>query len=483
VRVRRSPLRRRSDLALPVAVGALVVLTAAAAAIRLAVPRGLWLDEAISVHQAHLGLRAMLHALAQTDRQPPLYQLALWATVHLGGTSDFAVKLPSILAGTLVVPVLYLLGRELYDRRTAVVAALLGTVAPVLVWYAQEARGYAFVTLFASLAVLGLARVVHGGRAGSWALYALSASALLWTHWFGGLLVLATLALLAVHAARHRPGRGFALGAAACLLVLAAQLVVLAPMATSQVQATGSGGGYAGAAGGGTGVTFYTVTANLTWLLAGFQPPRVTQLLSAIWPLGMLAALLALGRRAHAGTKLLAACALLPPLALLAWGIADPTIFEIRYFIACAPLALVLVARAVTAAPTRAARLGSGAAVVALLVLALVVQQRSPANPRRYDDRAAIAQARRAMGPHDVLLYEPAELGYLLERYAPDLQARPLEGALPTRAEARHVVVIASFLDQQRYKRVVDRQLGALRYGRRPLPMRSFPGVRMWRFS
>lgn len=481
--VRRSPLRRRVDMAPATALAAVCALTGLAAAIRLALPRGLWLDEAISVHQAHLGLATLVQDLAQTDRHPPLYPLALWATVHLGGTSDFAVRLPSIAAGTLVVPALYALGRELYDRRTAVLAAALGTLSPLLVWYSQEARMYAFVTLFAVLTVLGCARVLRRGRAVDWALYALAATLLVWSHWFAALLVAATQLAFAARTVRHGPEPRFLLGWGASLAVLAWQLVGLGVLAVRQVEASGAGGGYAGAGGEGSGVSFYTLTANLTWLLGGFQPPRVTQLLSAVWPLGMLGALVALGRRVDRATLLLAGCALAPPLALLAWGAFNPAVFEVRYLIGSAPLVVLLVARLVMLAPARAPRALAATATVALLGVALAVQQLDGSNPRRYDQREAIAAAQRAMGPRDVLLYAPAELGYVIERYAPGLAARPLDGLLPTRREAPQVVVLASFLDQPRYRRVVDRQIGALRYARRQRPIAGEPGVRLWRFT
>jgi hypothetical protein len=463
------------------AIAALAVLTALAAAIRLAVPRGLWLDEAISVHQAHLSPDALIQALAQGDRHPPVHHLALWATVRLLGDSDLAVRAPSILAGTLVIPALYALGSELYDRRTGVVAALLGTVAPVLVWYAQEARMYAFVTLFAVLTVLGCARALRRGRAGDWALYAVAASLLLWTHWFAGLIVVCTqVAFIATFVrARRMPPAGWVLSGVA----LAWQLVPLGMLAAAQIHATGTGGGYAGASDVATAESFYTVTANLSWLLGGFQPNTVTDLLSAAWPLGMLASLLVLGRRLGRATPLLLGCIAGPIVALLAIGAARPGFFDVRYFIATAPLAVLLMARvAVAWSPSGGRRALLAGALFALLAGALADQQLNKANPRRYDYRQALAAVQRDMRPGDVLLYEPPELRYVLEHYAPGLPARPLDGQLPTRTQAKRVHVLASFLDQPRYKRVVDRQIGALRYGRRQTGREVLPGVSIWSF-
>ena len=37
-------------------------------------------------------------------------------TIRAFGHGEFLVRLPSLIAGTLIVPVLYAFGRELYDR-------------------------------------------------------------------------------------------------------------------------------------------------------------------------------------------------------------------------------------------------------------------------------------------------------------------------------------------------------------------------------
>jgi hypothetical protein len=86
------------------------------------------------------------------------------------------------------------------------------------------------------------------------------------------------------------------------------------------------------------------------------------------------------------------------------------------------------------------------------------------------------------MRPGDVLLYEPEELRYVLDRYAPSMTARPLDGVLPTRSQASHVEVLTSFADQPRYRQVIDRQIGALRATRQLEDRQSLPGVSLWRF-
>ena len=73
--------------------------------------RGLWVDEAISVDQAQMPFGQMLDDMATTDVHPPLHHAVLWVTVRLFGTSELAVRLPSLLAGVALVPVMYWVGK------------------------------------------------------------------------------------------------------------------------------------------------------------------------------------------------------------------------------------------------------------------------------------------------------------------------------------------------------------------------------------
>ena len=186
----RVPRRGEPDTSRRTALLVLGGLIIVGLALRLAVPQGIWLDEAISIHQARLSLHDLFRNLYYGDRQPPLYHLTLWLTIRVFGHSEFAVRLPSLIAGTLLIPVLYELGRELYDRRTGLIAAAFASVSPLLIWYSQEVRMYEFAALFGLLALLTQLRVIRKPSMGNWAAYILATAALLWSHYFGLLLIL-----------------------------------------------------------------------------------------------------------------------------------------------------------------------------------------------------------------------------------------------------------------------------------------------------
>ncbi|GIK41696.1 MAG: hypothetical protein HND46_24065 [Chloroflexi bacterium] len=115
----------------------------------------LWFDEAISVHWARQSVPRILEVgfTLVEDRLPPLYYLLLKGWTALAGFSEMGVRSLSAFLGTLLVPVIATIAAALFNRRVALVTALLVALNPFLIWYAQEARMYAPAVLFSALTV------------------------------------------------------------------------------------------------------------------------------------------------------------------------------------------------------------------------------------------------------------------------------------------------------------------------------------------
>ena len=79
-------------------------------------------------------------------------------------SNRFNVRLSYALMGILTIPVLFLLGLRLGDRRLAWILAFLGTINPYLVFYSREAHVYAFPLLFNTLAAAFAAGVIQALR-------------------------------------------------------------------------------------------------------------------------------------------------------------------------------------------------------------------------------------------------------------------------------------------------------------------------------
>ncbi len=481
----RLPQRGEPDTTLRVAMAVLAGITAAGLALRLLIPRGLWLDEAISVHQANLSFHDLFENLQYTDRHPPLHHIVLWLTVRAFGDGELAVRLPSLIAGTLVIPAMYLLGRELYDRRTGLVAASFGAASPLLIWYAQEARMYAFVALFGLLALWMQVRVLRTGGWVNWAGYMLATSALLWSHYFGLLLIgVQQVIFVAVLFQRRRAGEPvapLALGWAYSLAVLALQLVPLLVFAHKQFDSAGSALGSPN--GTYDSLSFYAVVSNMAWALWGYHPDSITELLAAMWPLLLLLSLLLLGRGGSRQTLILAAAAVTPIVLLIAVAAYDRELFEVRYFLVAVPLLFLLVARLVTGWIRRPqTRLLATGVIILTLLLGLADQQTNDDNPRLYDFRGAIHQIQDTATPKSLVIFEPPDMRYVLDYYAPELRKRPLRLGEPKPRAGSPVFVLASFQDNKRFFDRTNKVVGQLDFHRRLVQRFDKPQTKVWVF-
>jgi Dolichyl-phosphate-mannose-protein mannosyltransferase len=94
------------------------------------------------------------------------------------------LRLPSLIAGTLMVPATYAAARQLFresDRGVALVAAALVAGFPVLIDYGSIARGYSLLVLAFLCCLALLARALENGDAASWLLFAVCGAIGFWS--------------------------------------------------------------------------------------------------------------------------------------------------------------------------------------------------------------------------------------------------------------------------------------------------------------
>jgi 4-amino-4-deoxy-L-arabinose transferase-like glycosyltransferase len=442
---------------------AVAALAVAGLAIRLIQVRGIWVDEAISVHQAHMPLAAMLGDLRAGDNHPPLFFLALWGAVRLLGNSEQAVRVPSLIAGTLLVPAMFLCGRELFDRRTGLLAAAATAVAPLLIWYSQESRPYAMFMLVATLAVWAQARAIRDGRARYWVAYAAATIAVLYTHYFSILpIAIQQVAFGAVAWRRARRGEAVRPLLTGCWLTWLAVAIAVAPLAPfvhqqflhDQVAGTGfQGAPSAGATSAslpqGKHPDVYAVIANVVWAIWGYHANATMLRLAALWPMLMLLALALLGRGRSRPGMLVLALAIIPPLLLMIVGFKKRDLFEVRYFSGAVPMLLLLSARTIVSSSRRRLPVILGAVVLlATMGFGAADQQLAKSNPRDYDFRSALRTVSLKARPGDTLLYAPDYLQDVIEYYGPHVHTEILGPHAPSIPAHGRVFLLASFLEQ-----------------------------------
>lgn len=134
--------------------------------------QSLWLDEGTSYWLANRSWQALLTSLPSYDPHPPLHYLILQPMIALGG-NEWLLRLPSALAGIASIGLLFALGKELFDRKTALTAAFILAISPFHLWFAQEARMYALVAALSLAAGLFAARALRTNRRFDWLVFGL----------------------------------------------------------------------------------------------------------------------------------------------------------------------------------------------------------------------------------------------------------------------------------------------------------------------
>lgn len=163
---------------------------------------GLWLDEVVAVHHAQRGLAGIL-AASQADTSPPLHMLVLAAFERVLGIGEWAVRLPSVLAGAAAGAALWALSLRRLGLQGAVFASAFLLASDVNLALARQARPY---TLAVLLAVLAMDAFLAFRDAPSWRRAAPVAAldlALVLTHYAG--VLLGAVQLLALLLPRREP--------------------------------------------------------------------------------------------------------------------------------------------------------------------------------------------------------------------------------------------------------------------------------------
>ncbi len=139
----------------------ILVLILAAVLRLINLNQGLWLDEAINVVYARsTDFWWFVSKYPVGDFHPPGWFALLWVWEYIFGSSEVAVRLPSVILGIATVWLTYLLGKELFNKKIGLFAALLLAIAPLHVYYSQEARMYALAAFSVTLSFYFLNRLI-----------------------------------------------------------------------------------------------------------------------------------------------------------------------------------------------------------------------------------------------------------------------------------------------------------------------------------
>jgi hypothetical protein len=194
----------------------------------LAIGAPLWLDETGSYWIVEKGFRQIAPRLSYYGH--PAYYYILWLATKVLGTSEMALRVPSVLAMLGAAWLLYLAAREMFERDLALIAVVVFCLHPIVLLESVDARPYAFATLATCAAILAMVRLRRSDSMWLAALAGVLAALAVWFHLlFGAILpALAVCFFVLARGERKARWRQFGVGLAAFLVAFLPVLPELA---------------------------------------------------------------------------------------------------------------------------------------------------------------------------------------------------------------------------------------------------------------
>lgn len=148
-----------------------------------------WFDEAFSYFIAKQNLTDLTLATA-ADNNPPFYYYLLHFWLKISDVTEIAQRLLSTFFGVLTIPVIYFLAKEVFDKRTGILATLFAGLSPLFIYFSTETRMYALVTFLLIVSTFFLMRWLKTQKNSTALGLILAYSAALYTNYYSFLFLI-----------------------------------------------------------------------------------------------------------------------------------------------------------------------------------------------------------------------------------------------------------------------------------------------------
>ncbi|HMC11284.1 MAG TPA: glycosyltransferase family 39 protein, partial [Pirellulaceae bacterium] len=175
-----------------------IVLCLFGAGLRLwQVRESLWLDELHTAWCA-VGTLGEVAPRAAIGNQSPLFFWLEWLLLNVLGPSELSLRLPSIVAGSLLPLAVFLIAKRWRMDAAGLIAAALVALDPRSIFFATEARPYAAVQLLAVIHIALTAEIATQPRIRLRCIWVTLGVLLFYLHYTAALLIAAEVVFLAL---------------------------------------------------------------------------------------------------------------------------------------------------------------------------------------------------------------------------------------------------------------------------------------------
>ncbi len=148
----------------------------------------IWWDEAATYGRVCGSFQDLLGAL-QHDGFTPLHYELYWLIGRCVKLTPFVMRFVPALAGTLIVPAMYFLARQMVSKQTALLAAAIAACSGLLLAYSRDAKMYSHFWLMCTLNVACLLWWLRCRQRVAWLAWIASGVAMIGLHMPGFVLL------------------------------------------------------------------------------------------------------------------------------------------------------------------------------------------------------------------------------------------------------------------------------------------------------
>jgi len=158
-----------------------------------------WYDEVIMVNAGQKDLGSIIQG-----GRPPVYVSLAHFWIKFFGTSEDATRSLSALAGILAIPLIYMIGQLLFDRRVGLIGAFLMAISQFQIYYSQDFRYYSLFVLMTLFSFLFFIQALKKRRLIYFVFYVLATISMFYTHTFGVFIIAAQAIYYLLSLRRYR---------------------------------------------------------------------------------------------------------------------------------------------------------------------------------------------------------------------------------------------------------------------------------------
>lgn len=138
-----------------------------------------WIDEGYSVWAAQTF--SSIDPATSYSSDTPLYPFVLRQWMKLFDT-DFGIRLLSVIFGVAAVPIIFFLGRSVFNNTVGITSALFLALSPFHIKYSQEARVFSMFFFFLLFGIYMIVKLTKEEKMVYWLGYILSGALMLYSH-------------------------------------------------------------------------------------------------------------------------------------------------------------------------------------------------------------------------------------------------------------------------------------------------------------